>query len=155
MIKKISAVALFFVACLAIMASGAFNSVTAERVASINVVGDGAALLSFSPADGPNGSYANIVNGKLCIDIPNMNAGASAIINDVFTVTNSSSSSVRLEHIEHGDNTGNVWFIRLHYIGVTLGPGESYTESMALATQELSPGDNILQSVTFIATVVE
>ena len=146
---------IMIIGCIALMSSGAFTSITAQRSATINVVGDGSALLSIAPADGPNGSYAEIVGGKLVIDIPNMNSGASATINNVFTVTNNSNHTISLSLEKHGDNANYVWFIVLHYIGVTLDPGESYTESIGLATQELVAGNNMLESITLTATIVE
>ncbi|WP_127341336.1 hypothetical protein [Halorubrum sp. 48-1-W] len=44
----------------AIVGSGAFSSIQAERGVSVEVVGDESALLTLEPTDGPNGKDASI-----------------------------------------------------------------------------------------------
>jgi len=43
----------------AVVGSGAFSSMQAERGVSVEVVGDDAAYLELEPAEGPNGKYAS------------------------------------------------------------------------------------------------
>ena len=94
----------------AVIGSGAFSSIQAERGVSIEVVGDDAAYLALEPAEGPNGQYASInENGLLEVQVSDENEAITGEgvnpnswydLGDVFKITNQGSQEVGV-WIEH------------------------------------------------------
>lgn len=94
----------------ALVGSGAFSSVQAERSVSVEVVGDKSALLALQPTQGPSGQYASISNnGMLEVDVSEDNKNVrgegvnlDSIVNlgEVFKITNQGTQSVGV-WIEH------------------------------------------------------
>lgn len=80
-----------------VVGAGAFTSVSAERTATVDVVGDGESVLRLEPSTGPNGQYASLEGGTLAIDLSgNRGVGADAAtrIDDVFVISNHGSQPV-------------------------------------------------------------
>jgi len=108
----------------------------------------------LTPTDGPNGVFAEIVNGQLVIDIEVLNAKAGGTIGDVFTITNNSESTIALDYEKQGEHESDIWFIPMHYVTIILEPGHSHTVSIGYDTQDHMPGVQLIDSFTIIATVV-
>ena len=92
----------------AVVGTGAFSSVQAERTVSVETAGDASALLTLEPTDKPNGEYAELTSGgvlEVTLDAVNMNAVTT--VRDVFRVTNNGSQPVFV-YIE--DDSDNVQF---------------------------------------------
>lgn len=123
----------------AIVGSGAFSSIQAERGVSVEVVGDESALLALEPADGPNGQYASVTDdGLLEVQVSEENdqiAGEGVNPNswydlgDVFKITNQGSQEVGV-WIEHDSD----------YVEFKTG-GKPLDESNTPAFAE--PGDSL------------
>lgn len=80
-----------------VVAAGAFTSVSAERTAVVDVVGDEEGVLRLEPSTGPNGAYASLEGGTLGIDLGGdrgVGADAATRIDDVFLVSNHGSQSI-------------------------------------------------------------
>ncbi len=88
----------------ALIGSGAFTQVKADREVKIKVADDNDALLAFQASEGPNGDYAEESNGTLTIDTSNLggssgvNQDASTRIRDVFEIQNEGTQTVVLYH---------------------------------------------------------
>ncbi len=83
--------------------TGAFDSASTQRDASVDVVGDASSYLALTPAEGPNGAYASQVNGKLRVSLSpsqteslgdGVNSNAVTVVSDVFTITNQGTGPV-------------------------------------------------------------
>jgi hypothetical protein len=127
-----------FVAVVALTATGAFTSVTAERTAEVDVAGDSNAYLQLQSYDGPNGHYAKTTGGTLELDLSDSNQGtpsgagvnpnATTTIDNVFNITNQGTQSV---FVNINDDSGDVRFYN------------SANESLEDGTQEIAPGETI------------
>lgn len=94
----------------AIVGSGAFSSMQAERGVSVEVVGDKSALLALEPTDGPNGEYASIDDGGMLevqvseendrVEGSGVNPNSWYDLGKVFKITNQGTQSVGV-WIEH------------------------------------------------------
>lgn len=94
----------------AIVGSGAFSSMQAERGVSVEVVGDDAAYLALEPAEGANGQYASInENGLLEVQVSDeneaitgegVNPNSRYDLGNVFQITNQGTQQVGV-WIEH------------------------------------------------------
>lgn len=93
----------------ALVGTGAFTTVQAERTVSVETSGDQDALLALEPTSEPNGQeYAEINNDDLLeVDIPDVNLDAVTHIDNVFQVTNNGTQPVALYFQEQPPNTGN------------------------------------------------
>ncbi|RJX51147.1 hypothetical protein [Halonotius pteroides] len=79
----------------AIVGTGAFTSVEAERSVTVTTAGDADAALGMEPLSTPNGDeYAAIDGGTLAITVPTVNLTAVTHIDDVFGVTNNGTQPV-------------------------------------------------------------
>lgn len=81
----------------ALMGSGAFSSVSADRTVSIGVADDSSALLQLSI----DGSYTGLSDGNstgntVQLDITQLNDNAVTRFNDGFTITNGGSNPVNV-----------------------------------------------------------
>jgi hypothetical protein len=107
--KLLALVALVLAASM-VMATGAFSTVTAERSVDVKVTGDKNAFLALQPSDGPNKAYAKMNGGQLAINLngeakvdgKGVNPDAVTSFDNVFTITNQGSQSVKV-WIEDGE----------------------------------------------------
>jgi hypothetical protein len=99
-----------------VLGTGAFTSVSADRSVDVSVVSDTDALLALRPADTPNGTCAEVTDGKFSLDLsatdggPGVNPDALTVLDDVFTVTNEGTSAVTLAGEKSGPNPDAVVF---------------------------------------------
>lgn len=144
------------VALLVVQASGAFTSVNASRDASVSVVSDTSALLALTPYNGPNGAYFvdsnndGIYELRISNGTTGLNADATIVIDDIFTITNNGTRQITLTLQKTGAHTSNADFGTIEG-GVTLGTGESYTVGIEIDTNGLSDGTSLLSSITLVA----
>jgi hypothetical protein len=83
----------------AILGTGAFTSVQAERTVNVETAGDASAFLGFSPASGSNGAYAEESDGLLQINLDGTdNSNADGLNQDAIT---------RIEDIVETANNGS------------------------------------------------
>jgi len=120
----------------ALVSSGAFTSVTAERSISVTTAGDQRANLGMEPINSPNGNeYADTDGGTLSITIPDVNLTAVTHIDDVFRVTNNGNQPVVVYFEEQGgDSTAAV------DIGAKLDQGFADLSSVSGDEQPTSDG---------------
>lgn len=80
----------------ALVGTGAFTTVQAERTVSVETAGDQGAFLALVPTSDPNGQdYAEINDDDLLeVTIPDVNLDAVTHIDNVFQVTNNGSQPV-------------------------------------------------------------
>jgi hypothetical protein len=103
----------------AVLGTGAFTTVQAERTINVETAGDGNAFLGLDTIDGsPNSDdFAEITDGTLEVTIDSVNLNAITHIDRVFQVTNNGSQPVVLYFEEQpgGDNPdGNAIDIGTH-----------------------------------------
>lgn len=173
MIKKLIPFFAVLIAAMVAIYSGAFTSIEAERVAVIDVAGDAAALLTLSPASGPNGAYASYNEaGALCINIGTskangVNVNAHTVISDVFTITNNGTQLIYITVYKDNPNASHVDFADSGTYGdmdlydsvtnhtytfpLRLKPGQSSTISLLIDTVGMTEDDVLLESITFYA----
>ncbi len=157
MIKKILPLLAVLAIALVAVSTGAFTSVTADRVAEINVAGDASALLSMKPYDGLNGQYAHYnSNGALYLDLATLtaagvNVDAETRFDNVFTITNNGTQTITVA-LEKGEILGGTIDFFDIEDGVTLNVGESYVVSILVNTYGLKHQDTMLSTVTITAT---
>jgi hypothetical protein len=85
----------------ALVSTGAFTSVQAERTVSVETTGDASALLTLEPTNKPNREYAKLASeGVLEVTLDSVNRNAVTTVRDVFQVTNNGSQPVFV-YIEH------------------------------------------------------
>ncbi|TKX44624.1 hypothetical protein [Halorubrum sp. ARQ200] len=76
----------------ALMGTGAFTSVEAERTLSVETAGDASALLGLESTDKPNGEYTELTSeGTVEVTLDTVNKHAVTTVRDVFRVTNKGS----------------------------------------------------------------
>lgn len=88
----------------AVVGSGAFTSVQANRPIEVSVAEDASAYLNINPASSPNGAYAEItgdtieinLNDDADVDGSGLNAEADTTIEDIVAVTNEGTQGVGL-----------------------------------------------------------
>lgn len=87
----------------ALVGSGAFSTVEADRAASVETTADSEAYLRLEPADGPNGTYAKKdrqgrleinINGNQDVEGHGVNPKATTTMDDVFVVENQGTQPV-------------------------------------------------------------
>ncbi|MDZ7731296.1 MAG: hypothetical protein U5K37_10810 [Natrialbaceae archaeon] len=93
----------------AIIGSGAFSFVRADRDVTIEVVDDASAYLGLRPSSGPNGAYATVSNGMLGLDLSGsnptqaggsgLNDDAETLILDVFEIVNQGTQPVTVYYM--------------------------------------------------------
>ncbi|WP_311172950.1 DUF1102 domain-containing protein [Halobellus ordinarius] len=162
-----------FAAISLVTATGAFTSVEASRTATVNVAGDGSALLAMDPAEGPNGDeYARISNGELEINLAGYTSSATGVnpnattdVKSVFVITNQGSQEVEVGITDSGDNDGAVTFYNASDpdtsaakgglepggANATLSPGDSVTVSIEVDTTGLSGTPDLVDGITITA----
>ena len=154
-----------FAAVTLVVTTGAFSSVTAARSVDVSVAGDDAALLQLVPHSGPNGDYAQLVDGQLRITFDGVpadgvNQNATTTIPDVFNVTNQGTQAVTVNVTETGNHTDLVTFESANgtqldggATGVALPVGETLEVTIVIDTtgQNLATGSPLLDSITIRA----
>jgi hypothetical protein len=100
----------------AVLGTGAFTSVEADRSVDVSAADDTDALLALRPADGPNSALAETIDGTLSLDLsaadggPGVNPDALTVFDDVFTVTNRGTDAVELTGEKSGSHPDAVVF---------------------------------------------
>jgi hypothetical protein len=152
-------VVLVFASVTILVGTGAFQSVTADRSANVEVAGDSNALLRLTSYSGPNGNgqYADITGGTL--EITDLNIDASTDIARVFNITNQGTQSVAVwitdRDTEDADivsgvdenNTASITFYNPSYGGTgATENGVNSVESQENAVV-LDTGDTLVVSI--------
>lgn len=145
--------------------SGAFDSLTASRDATVQVAGDAGGYLALAPADGPNGAYATQKNGQLRVSLAGaleegasgsgVNPDAVTGVRKVFTITNQGTQPVGVWVTDESDRVafeaGNGPIEKREW-AATLGPGESRAIDIVVDTRGYTGDDaGLLESVTIHA----
>lgn len=95
----------------AIVGSGAFSSVQADRALNLNVVTDDDAYLTLMPSGCPNGAYADLNagaphdQGRLSLVFDSLNSKAENYFDNVFKVQNEGTQQVFFSGIYGGDGS--------------------------------------------------
>ena len=148
---KLFALLAIFAAIGLITATGAFTTVAASRTATVNVAGDGQALLGLEPYQGPNGygpsidssaakdnsyGYAQLNGGQLEINLAGfhnnnigqgVNLNATTKLDHVFNISNQGTQTVSVSIEKTGANNGTVGFHKGISSGARLDEGNSQT----------------------------
>jgi hypothetical protein len=91
----------------ALIGTGAFTTVEAERSVSVETESDASAFLGLEPTTGPNGQEFASMNGDtLEVNIEDVNLNAVTHIDEIFQVTNNGSQPVVL-YFEEQPGTDN------------------------------------------------
>lgn len=162
--SRLAAVLVLMAALLLVTGTGAFESVSADRTAAIDVVGDDSALLQLTPYSGPdgNGDIADIENGQL--QIGNLNVQSSTSFAKVFEITNQGTQTVAVWIVDEGDHTDAVTFYNPDFGGaastengvasiegqanaVDLDVGETLIVSLQVDTEGLGEGVSLLDTM--------
>lgn len=153
----------------AVTGSGAFTAITAERTATVEVVGDASQLLGMQPADAPNSQYVSTEGGTVGIDLSNpefdaegVGADATTRVDRMLRITNQGTQPVALWTTD--DSEATTFFIQesneagaqqLTIDGqdnaIGLDPGESVYLGILVGTEDVEPGTQLLESVTIHA----
>ena len=108
MMKKLVPLAALLVAALIIVSSGAFTSVTADRTATVTVVGDDSALLALVSL---NSAYAGQdTDGIFSIDVLTCNKNATTTFGDLFKIVNNGTQAVDITLSWTGPTNGDIVF---------------------------------------------
>ena len=152
----------------ALVGTGAFTALTSDRVAAVDVVGDAVSMIGLEPHPGPNGAYAAVRGELLELDVSATNSrlnsgGASAEstirIDEVFTVTNLGTQSVRVWITDASDAVAFTSTTDAHGSieddanAITVAVGESIDVGFTIDTHGDPPGDRLLSGITIHATV--
>ena len=89
----------------ALVGSGAFTSVEADRSIDVSTAGDQSALLGFEPGDA-NGQYAVFDDDTLSIEIPKLNKEARTVVRDIFSIRNNSQNNILVQVLEAPEGFG-------------------------------------------------
>ncbi|QLG50071.1 hypothetical protein [Natrinema halophilum] len=144
----------------AVFGPGAFSSLTADRDANVDVVGDANAFIGLEPSDGPNGEYATTKNGELQLALDEsvkkgggggINRGAKTGIRDVFTITNQGDQPIGIWLDEvHEDVTFTVKSghpIERKANAISLKPGQSVSVGLTIDVSEYDES-KVIESIT-------
>ncbi len=148
----------------AVYGTGAFDSLTTSRDATVQVVGDASGYLALAPADGPNGAYASQRNGQLQVSLAGafedtsgsgMNPDAITGVREVFTITNRGTQPVGVWVTDESERVtfeaGNGPIEKREW-AMTLQPGESRHIDLVVDTRGYTGDDvSLLESVTIHA----
>jgi len=92
-----------------VTATGAFGSVTAQRVADVSVSGDDAALLGLQAGSGFGSSYVTGTD-EISIDLTNVNTNSTSEFPNAINITNRGNEEVAVSISPTGANTGAIAF---------------------------------------------
>jgi hypothetical protein len=92
-----------------VTATGAFGSVTAQRVADVSVSGDDAALLGLQAGSGFGSSYVTGTD-EISIDLTNVNTNSTSEFPNAINITNRGSDDVAVNISATGANTDAIAF---------------------------------------------
>jgi hypothetical protein len=106
----------------ALIGTGAFTTVEAERTVNVSTAGDASAFLTLQPADGSNGAYANQggdnddtvqinlnADADAEDDAAGLNEDAKTTIANIVTVTNNGTQAVRPLSLSITDSDGTAF----------------------------------------------
>lgn len=144
---------------IAILGTGAFSSVSADRTATVSVASDADAYLALEPHSAANGQYATTRGGQLEIQIDDsnpllpgagVNQDATTTFDDVFNITNQGTQRVAVSVADGTSET--TYYVRydgerfpLDDVEVVLPPGEVAEVGLVINTTgdtgALVPGD--------------
>lgn len=167
--RQLFAIMSVVMAVVAVTGSGAFTAFTAERTVSIEVVGDQNQFLRLEPAEGPNGDFVTTDGGTVAIDLSNSEAGVEGVgadgvtrVDRILRVSNQGTQSVAFWITDNESAT--TFFVqraseagspRLTVDGrdnaIGIEPGESVFLGVAIGTEGVDPGTQLLESVTIHA----
>lgn len=161
---KLFALLVVFVAIGLATATGAFTSVSADRTATVNVAGDGSALLALDPADDNNQEeYVSYTDGQIEFTVDDINSNATTDVGYVFNVTNNGEDDVTLT-IDDSDlvdgNDGDVVFYSSgsgdleasnQDDGVTIASGESIQVGMQITVGDIEDLDGADDTAEFLS----
>jgi len=145
-----------FAAALVVMSSGAFTSVTADRTATISVVGDSNALIKLT-AGSSELVYMDdddlLTIDLSAVDATGVNLDAVTLINNAFTITNNSNTPVNVVLTEDASaNDDAIDFgSELEGGGVALDAGDDYVVNISIDTHDVSAG-TLISSIEIAAT---
>lgn len=96
--------------------TGAFDSLTAQRDANVQVTGDANGYLALQPSNSSNGAYATYRNGQLRVSLDGaldenasgsgVNPDAVTTVQDIFTITNRGTQPVSVWLTDESDAVG-------------------------------------------------
>lgn len=150
--RKILLAFLILPLILGITATGAFTSVSADRVAKITVADDTNALLALTPYNGPNGAYFVDTNNDGAYELrvgnaaTGLNVDSTIIIENIFTITNNGTQTVTVTLTDIGAYNDRTDFGAVEN-GVSLGVGQSVVVSLRINTNGLKEGTDLLDSI--------
>jgi len=153
--KKTLIVILVLFISIVVVSTAAYNSISADRTATINVVGDGSALLALATTS----EYAQLTDGKLEIDFDQVtatgiNMDATTVCDDVFTITNNSGNTISVVLAKTGTNSSAISFGTIE-AGVSILSGASTSVSFTIDSSSLASGAQVVSSITLTATIVQ
>lgn len=153
----------------AIVGSGAFSSVDADREVNVDVSGDKSAFLKLKPAEGANGDYATITDeGLLAVEMSDendqilgdgVNQNARTSFGDVFAITNQGTQEVGIwiEHeAEHVEFESNGSVLDDPDAPLVVEPGQEISVGLRTDTRGTEPDvDRLLDGITIHASADE
>ncbi|HOP08922.1 MAG TPA: hypothetical protein PK718_05165 [Candidatus Methanofastidiosa archaeon] len=155
--KRIILALLIIMSIAFVSASGAFTSLSTDRIAEINVASDSDALLALAPCtgSGDNGNYFVDTDGdgayELRITTENgVNVDTDLTIKNIFTISNNSTRSITVTLTDNGTYSDRTDFGAVEN-GVLLNIGESLTVSLTINTDGLAAGVTLIDSITINA----
>jgi len=155
--KRIAIGLMIIMSIALVTASGAFTSLSTDRLAEINVASDSNALLALAPCtgQGSNGNYFVDNDGdgayELRITTDNgVNIDTTLVINDIFSISNNSTRAITVTLTDNGTYADRTNFGSLEN-GVELGVGESVNVSLTINTSGLAADVNLIDSITINA----
>lgn len=135
-----------------ITATGAFGSVTAQRVADVSVTGDDAALLGLQAGSGFGGNFISGTD-EISIDLSNVNTNSTSEFPNAINITNRGNEVVAVSISVSGANTGAIAFAvqqsELDTSGGTPGADLTWPQTDAYRIDgsgtpiDLQPGESI------------
>jgi len=149
----------------AVIGTGAFTSVTANRDVSVQVTGDASAFLRIDDAGNANSEYITETNGEFGIALTSdndteeggegVNANSTTVIEDLFIIQNQGTQEVEVgvTPLSFVDAEGSDTLIALvvpqsSFPTVTLTPGQMETYSLVVDSFPGGTGLEISDTIT-------
>ncbi len=143
--------------------TGAFDSLTAQRDANVQVTGDANGYLALQPSNSSNGAYATYRNGQLRVSLDGaldesasgsgVNPDAVTTVRDIFTITNRGAQPVAVWLTDESDVVrfeSGERSVEGPDGAVRLKPGESIPVGVSVDTRQATD-ETLLSSVTIHA----
>jgi len=123
----------------ALMGSGAFSSVTAERSMEVGLADDANAYLAMMPTDGPNAEYVSTDGGVLSLALDDVNREAKTEFDGLFEVLNQGTQAVGVYFDDGGNDAvtfrSDEGSVETADNAVTLEVGETMTVGLTVDTR--------------------